>query len=98
MLDEHREAAAIRLASYHQRVVNYYNSRVRDRPMSEGDLVLRKSHITNALKEDGKFKANWEGPYRIRYKIGPNTCVLETLQGKKIGKTWNSNHLKLYLN
>ena len=79
LLDEHRETAAIRLASYQQRVANYYNSRVRDRLMSEGDLVLRKSQITNALKEDGKFRANWEGPYRIRCKIGPNTCALKTL-------------------
>ena len=58
--------------------------------------MLRKSAITNALKEEGKFRRNWEGPYRIQQLLGPNTCVLQTLQGETMGKTWNTMHLKKY--
>ena len=96
LIEEHREKACNRLELYHRRIAKYYNSRVKGRIMAQGDLVLRKSAITNALKEEGKFRANWEGPYRIRAILGPNTCKLETLQGKKIQKTWNMNHLKFY--
>lgn len=28
--------------------------------------------------------------------LGPNTCVLQTLQGEVLGKTWNNMHLKRY--
>ena len=48
------------------------------------------------LREQGKLRANWEGPYRIQKMIGPNACILQMLQGESMGKTWNLNHLKLY--
>ena len=86
----------MRLEAYHRRVASYYNARLKTRSMEPGDLVLRKSAITNALREDGKLRANWEGPYRISSMLGPNTATLETLGGKKMLKTWNTNHLKLY--
>ena len=56
--------------------------------------MLRKTVITNALREEGKLRPNWEGPYRIRRMLGPNTGVLQTLQGEILGKTWNIMHLK----
>ncbi|XP_052185282.1 uncharacterized protein LOC127796919 [Diospyros lotus] len=96
LIEEQRDRAAVRIAAYHKRVANYYNSRVRSRPLKKGDLILRKSAITNALREDGKFRANWEGPYCIQEMIGPSTCILQTLQGETMGKTWSTNHLKLY--
>lgn len=96
LIEEQRNRAAVRIAVYHKRVANYYNSRVRSRPIKEGDLILRKSAITNALREDGKFRANWEGSYYIKEMIGPSTCILQTLQGETMGKTWSTNHLKLY--
>jgi len=70
--------------------------KVHPRTFQEGDLVLRKTVITNALREKGKLRLNWEGPYRIQKMLGPNTCVLQTLQGEIMGKTWNTMHLKRY--
>ena len=61
-IDEQREQACMRLEAYHRRVASYYNARVKTRPMEQGDLVLRKFAITNALREDGKLRANSEGP------------------------------------
>lgn len=43
LLEEVREEASIRLASYQNRVSRYYNRRVKTRSIMEGDLVLRKS-------------------------------------------------------
>ncbi|XP_052185169.1 uncharacterized protein LOC127796808 [Diospyros lotus] len=96
LLDELREKAAIQLAAYRIRFSNYYNERVRPRKLEEGDLVLRKAAITNALREEGKLRPNWEGSYKIRKMLGPNTCILQTLQGEAMGKTWNTMNLKRY--
>ena len=42
MVDELREAAAVRIASYHRRLVNLYNRCVKHRMFQPRDLVLRK--------------------------------------------------------
>ena len=55
LIDETREHACMQLEQYQRRVAQYYNSRVKSTPMCIGDLVLRKSTITNALKEEGKL-------------------------------------------
>ena len=94
MIDELRDKAVTQLAAYQRRVSSYYNERVKPREFREGDLVLRKTVITNTLREEGKLRPNWEGPYRIQKMLGPNTCVLQTLQGEMMGKTWNTMHLK----
>ena len=59
-------------------------------------MVLRKTTITNALREEGNLRSNWEGPYRIAKMLGLNIGVLQTLQGEAIGKTWKTMHLKRY--
>ena len=41
-IDELRESAAIRIASYQCRLENSYNKRVKPRTFQSGDLVLRK--------------------------------------------------------
>lgn len=98
LLDNLRENAVVQLATYQRRISHYYNERVYLRTFQEGDLVLRKTAITNALKEEGKLRRpNWEGPYKIMKMLGPNTSVLETLQGEVLDKTWNTMHLKRYL-
>ena len=40
--DELRETAAVRIASYHRRLVNLYNRHVKPRVFQLGNLVLRK--------------------------------------------------------
>ena len=39
MANEIREAVAVRIASYQQRLTNLYNRRVKPRPFRDGDLV-----------------------------------------------------------
>ena len=58
MTDELREAMAVRIASYHRKLANLYNRRVKPRMFQPGDLVLRKvfENIADLLAE--KFQPN----------------------------------------
>ena len=76
LLDELREKAAMQLAVYQRKIVGYYNAKVRPQTFQERDLLLRKTAIMNALREDGKPRPNWEGSYKIQRMLGPNSCVL----------------------
>ena len=55
MEDELHEAAAVRIASYHRRLVNLYNRRVKPRMFQPGDLVLKKNFENTANPSIGKF-------------------------------------------
>ena len=58
MQDEQREAAAVRIASYHRRLANLYNRRVKPQMFQPGDLVLRKVFKNTADPSTGKFQPN----------------------------------------
>ena len=64
-LNELRELAAIRIASYQHRVANSYNKRVKPRTFQPGNLVLRRVFENTADLNVGKFQPNWEGPYLV---------------------------------
>ena len=49
LVEEQRDRVSIQLVAYHKKVTNYYNSRVQNKLLKNGDLVLRKSIFTNAL-------------------------------------------------
>ena len=40
LINEQRDYATMRIATYDKRITSYYNSRVRNKPMEEGDLIL----------------------------------------------------------
>ena len=64
-VNEPCETAAVRIASYHRRLANLYNRRVKPRVFEPGDLVLRKVFENIANPVAGKFQPNWEGPYIV---------------------------------
>jgi len=51
---------------------------------------------SSARKKDGKFSANWDGPYCIREDAGGGAYRLEHLSGEEIPNSWNVSHLKFY--
>ena len=55
IIDELREAAAVRIASYHSRLENLYNRPVKPRMFQLGDLVLRKVFENTANPSAEKF-------------------------------------------
>ena len=54
--DELLETVAVRIASYHNRLENLYNRRVRPRVFQLGDLVLRKVFENTTNSVAGKFQ------------------------------------------
>lgn len=96
LLDEKRDRAMIRLASYQQELARAYNKRVYPREFKVGDLVLRK--VTGNTKEptDGKLGPNWEGPYKIRSVAGVGAYLLDNMEGEAVARPWNANNLKIF--
>ena len=82
LLPELREKAQIRNLAAKQRATRKYNANLCPRSF--------------ARKKDGKFSANWDGPYRIREDVGGEAYRLEQLSGEKIPNTRNVSHLKFY--
>ena len=65
LIEEKKENAMVQLVYYQQKLKQGYDLNVKLRPLTPGDLVLRK--IVGAVKNTawGKLGLNWEGPYRI---------------------------------
>ena len=96
LAEERREKAMIHMAYYHQKLKRGYDANVKLRPLSPGDLVMRK--ILGSAKNPswGKLGPNWEGPYRITSVAGIGAYYLEDLDEKIIPLPWNVNNLRRY--
>ena len=79
LLEERKEQAMIRLASYQQQLKKGYNKNVRPRTFQQGDLVLRKVLGSTKNLNDGKLGPNWERPYRVQSVTGIGAYHLEDL-------------------
>ncbi|XP_074293028.1 uncharacterized protein LOC141619919 [Silene latifolia] len=64
-VDELRESAYIRMASYKQSVARTYNKNVKIKTLEVGDLVLRRVFENTKNHKAGKFAYKWEGPYQV---------------------------------
>ena len=80
-LDEVRDGASNKMTKYQQKMIEYYNKRVKLKRLDIGDLVLCK--ITPATKNptQGKLGPTWEGPYRVVHYSKQGSYHLETLDG-----------------
>ena len=60
LIEEKRENAMVHLAYYQQKLKQGYDANVKLRPLTPGDLVLRK--VVGAAKNPawGKLRPNWE--------------------------------------
>ena len=79
LIEENRENAIVQLAYYQQKLKQEYDSNVKLRPLTSGDLVLRKVVGTAKNPAWGKLRLNWEGPYRITSETGIGAFFLEDL-------------------
>ena len=79
LIKEKRESAKVQLAHYQQKLKRGYDANVRLRPLTPGDLVLRKVVGTAKNPAWGKLGPNWEGPYRITSNAGIEAYFLEDL-------------------
>ena len=65
LIKEKREDAMVQLAYYQQKLKQGYDANVKLRPLTLGELVLRKVVGTAKNPAWGKLGPNWEGPYHI---------------------------------
>uniref|UniRef100_A0A2N9G930 Reverse transcriptase domain-containing protein n=1 Tax=Fagus sylvatica TaxID=28930 RepID=A0A2N9G930_FAGSY len=83
-LEERRDLAVIRLASYQQQIKREHDKNVRPRVFRVRDLVLRKV-VTNTRKaKEGKLGPNWEGPYKVVSLERVGSYKLEDMNGKSV--------------
>ena len=84
LAEKKREKAMIHMACYHQKLKQGYDVNVKLRPLSPGDLVMRK--ILDSVKNPswGKLGPNWEGPYCITSVAGIGVYYLEDLDEKTV--------------
>ncbi|XP_071713609.1 uncharacterized protein [Rutidosis leptorrhynchoides] len=95
LLEERREAAVIREASYKRMIEGYYNKRVKPSTFKVGEYVLRLNSASKVEYEE-KLGPNWEGPYVIAQVLGKGSYKLETTTGKPIPRAWNATNLKKF--
>ena len=86
----------MRIASYHRRLENLYNRRVKPRVFQSGNLVLRKVFENTADPEAKKFQPNWEGPYIVTRAGESGSYALVKLDETLVPRMWNATHLKRY--
>ena len=96
LAEEKREKAMIHMAYYHQKLKRGYDANVKLRPLSPGDLVMRKILSSAKNPSWGKLGPNWEGPYRITFVAGIGAYYLEDLDEKTVPRPWNVNNLRRY--
>ncbi|XP_022852274.1 uncharacterized protein LOC111373911 [Olea europaea var. sylvestris] len=95
-LEEKRDASQMTLAKYHRKMTHFYNSKVRNRTLRLGDLVLKRVFQSSKPTGSGVFSPNWEGPYRIQGESRPGTFEVEDMSGRVLPHKWNIEHLRKY--
>ncbi|KAD4585878.1 hypothetical protein E3N88_23479 [Mikania micrantha] len=95
-IDELRDIARIRMATYQQKIAKSYNKNIMIRIFQVGDLVLSKAFQNTTNPADGKLVPKWEGPYKIESEAGKGAYKLINMEGEPLPRSWNAIHLKLY--
>uniref|UniRef100_A0A2N9IVM6 Integrase catalytic domain-containing protein n=1 Tax=Fagus sylvatica TaxID=28930 RepID=A0A2N9IVM6_FAGSY len=96
LLEERRDLATVRLASYQQRIKREHDKNINHGVFRIGDLVLRKVMANTRRPNEGKLGPNWEGPYKVVSPAGAGSYRLEDLEGKPIPRPWNTCNLRKY--
>ncbi|VFQ84063.1 unnamed protein product [Cuscuta campestris] len=91
-VEERRERAFLRAENYRRQVKEYYDRKVRAREFRVRDLVLRKREASQPT-EGGEFAKSYEGPYKVTAVLRPGTYKLSTLEGRELGRHWNTHNL-----
>jgi hypothetical protein len=93
-LDELRGQAYLNTAAIQKWRKTYYDSKLKNKIISENDLVLL--YDSRFQKFPGKFKIRWQGPYKVVKAYDNGSCDLEDFQGRPLATRINGNRLKVY--
>ena len=83
---------------YQERMMRYYNQRVKLKRFNLGDIVRRK--VSQATKDpsEGKLGPNWEGSYKVVCYLRRGSYHLEDAKGKLLPHPWNVEHSRSIIN
>lgn len=95
-LNKIRETICMREEKYKRNIKKYYNFKVKEKNLAEGDLVLKNAQLTNKKQYKGKLAPNWEGPYVISKVIKEGTFTLMECSDKILSRTWHAYTLKKF--
>ena len=77
-------------------MAEYYNKMVKLTLLDIGDLVLCKVTLATRDSAQGKLSPTWEGPYCVIHYSRQDSYHLETIDGQRLPRLWNIEHLKKY--
>ena len=80
------------MAAYRQKVVRYYNSRLKNKVFRAEDLVLQRATVSQP-QDLGKLAPNWDGPYEVKEVVRPGTYYLKELGGADLLRPWSLKNL-----
>ncbi|KAK0579512.1 hypothetical protein LWI29_027288 [Acer saccharum] len=95
-LEERRECAQIINTAYQQKVARYYNSHVRERRFTLGDLVLKRVNPGTRDEVAGSLADKWEGPYQITGIAGHGAYRITREGLGELPRPCNAQYLKIY--
>nr|GEY21356.1 gypsy retrotransposon integrase-like protein 1 [Tanacetum cinerariifolium] len=93
LLQERREAAAIREATYKTKMEQYYNQKVRPMSFKPDEYVFRRNEASR-VEDQGKLGLKWERPYRVTETYQNGSYKLQTMEGKEVPRTWHTINLR----
>ncbi|GJW09010.1 reverse transcriptase domain-containing protein [Tanacetum coccineum] len=91
LLQERREAAAIREARYKSKMEQYYNKKVRPAGFRPGEFVYRRNEASR-VEDQGKLGPKWEGPYRVTEAFENGSYKLQTMEDKIEASRFRHTH------
>lgn len=94
LLEKVREQAFLKIASYQDKTVNHFNSRVRPQKFRAGDLVLRRAEAADHAP--GKLGPIWEGPFEVIRQIHGGAYNLRDISRRPLPRPCNVENLKIY--
>ncbi len=77
-------------------MARHYNTKVKPRQFSIGNLVLRKVTLATKDLTQGKLGLNWEELYKVVEIRRQGTYHLKDVNGRRLQHPWNAEHLKKY--
>ncbi|GJY91295.1 reverse transcriptase domain-containing protein [Tanacetum coccineum] len=83
LLQEKREADAVREAKYKTKMEQYYNKKVCPTGFRPGKFVFRRNEASR-VEDQGKLGPKWEGPYRVVEAYENGSYKLQTLEDKEV--------------
>lgn len=96
LLEERRDDAALKAATYQQRAICYYNNKVIWWSFNASNLVLWKVTLNTKKAKVDSLEPIEEGSYKVIKIIRLNTYNLEDSDGRVLKHLWNVEHLRHY--